>query len=256
MAAAILVLELVGCAHRAPVYVIAPPKTKPDPGTVGLTIPPEGPEVILQRPATVGAGQGAKEGAKAGALAPLVPGAVVVGKSGGDYHAFVFGLALLAAGVVLAPAGAGVGAAVGALTAPSKNEVERSAAALERALADANLPNVLTWWIIDAGGQRPIIHAADLGGPNLDTLLEIDTPRVVLESKDPIAWRPNLRLRVYMAGRLLRASDHEELGAWSWEYAGPKATLSEWSGDDARLFRAELERAGRALATQVINDVY
>jgi hypothetical protein len=247
--AAILLVGLAGCADRAPIPIAAP-EPKPDRGTVGLTIAQQGPDATFQRPGAVGVGQGAKEGAKTGALVPLVPGIAVVA-TGNPY-----GVLLLGAGAVLAPLGAGVGAAIGALTAPSKDKVERSAAALERALADANLSEALTFLIIEAGGQQPIVHAADPRGPAIDTLLVLDTPQVSLASNVPTDWRPDLRLRVSLRGKLLRASDREELGAWSWEHIGRKATLFEWSENDARLFRAELEHAGRALAAQVIHDVY
>jgi hypothetical protein len=253
--ATLLILELTGCAHRAPAPITTP-EPKPDPGAVGLAIAQQSPDATIQRPGTVGARHGAKEGAKTGALAPLVPGFVVVKEVGGDLRALLVGLMLLGAGVVLAPLGAGVGAAVGALTAPSQDKVEGSAEAIQRAFADANFPDALTYWIIEAGGQRPIVPIADPGSPATDTWLELDTPWVSLTSKDPKDWRPDLRLRVTVHGKLLRASDGEELGAWLWEHEGPKATFLQWGENDARMFRAELERAGRALAAQVIRDVY
>jgi hypothetical protein len=163
---------------------------------------------------------------------------------------------LLGAGVVLAPVGAGIGAAVGAIVTPPNDEVEQSAAALERALADAELSYSLAGWIIDAAGRRPIVSMADPAAPAVDTRLEIDMPSVLLTSKDPNDWSPALRLRVSIRARLLRASDGETLRAFAWEHEGPKATLLRWGKDDARLFRAELDRAGRALAAQVVADLY
>ena len=178
--AAVLVLGPVGCAHRAPVPA-APPEPKPDAGTVGLVIPPGPYSPNCQRPGTVGAGEGSKEGAKTGAMVPFVPGVAVIavglearGDPRGAVAALFTGLAMLGAGLALAPVGAGVGAAVGAIAAPSRDEVERSAAALERALADADLPEALTSWIIEAGGPRPIVSVADPAGPAVDTFLELD----------------------------------------------------------------------------------
>ena len=260
--AAVLVLGPVGCAHRATVPT-AVPEPKPDAGTVGLVVPPGPYSPNFQRPGAVGAGQGAKQGAKTGVMVPFMPGVVVIavgldarGDPRGAAAALLTGLAMLGAGLVLAPVGAGVGAAVGAIAAPSLDEVERSAAALERAFADANLPEALPAWIIEAGGERPIVSIADPAGPTVDTFLELEAPLISLASKDPTDWRPGLRLRVLLRGKLVRASDAEELRAWSWEHEGSKATFLEWGKDEARLFRTELESAGRALAAKVIADLY
>jgi len=252
LVAALLAFELAGCAHRTPITI--PPEAKPDPGTLSLAIARQTPDVILQRPGTVGAKEGAKEGAKAGALAPLTPGFVIV-REVGDPRAILFGLMLLGAGVALAPVGAGVGAVVGALTAPSSDEVEQSAAALQRAFADADVPRMLTARIIDAGGPRPIMAAADPDSPAADTVLALDALEISLTSKTP-GGRGSLRLRMSMHGTLRRASGGEELGTWAWEHEGRKASFVEWGADDARMFRAELERAQRSLAAQVIKDVY
>jgi len=77
----------------------------------------------------------------------------------------------------------------------------------------------------------------------------------LLVSDATIAWSPDLQLRVAVGGTLVRASDWHELAYWSWEHRGPTASLAEWSRDDARLVRAELDRALRALASRVVADV-
>jgi len=145
---------------------------------------------------------------------------------------------------------------LGALTVPSEDKVERNEAMLERALADASLPDALTFWIMEAGGHRPIFFGGDPDGPAVVTLLALDAPQVSLTSRDPTVWRPGLRLRVSTRAPPLRASDGLELGAWFWEHEGLKATFFEWDANDAKLQRQELERASRALAAQVIRDVY
>jgi hypothetical protein len=253
---ALLALGLVGCAHRTPTVAPAP---KPDAGTVGLAVAPGPSTPSFQRPGAVGAGDGARKGAARGVLATLLPGLVVTGAGaygGGDAYGLVARLMLLGAGGALAPVGAGVGAAVGAIVVPGSEEVERSAAALERAFADADLSYSLTAWIMDAAGQRPIVTVADRASPMIDSRLEIDAPSVSLTSKDATDWWPALRLRVSIRARLLRASDGEELRAFAWEQEGPTATFRRWGKDDARLFRAELEHAGRALAAKVVADLY
>jgi len=79
---------------------------------------------------------------------------------------------------------------------------------------------------------------------------------VTLTSKDPTDWQPGLRLRLSVGGRLVRAWDGEELGSWVWEQDGPEARFFAWGKDDARRFRDELARAGEALATEMIADLF
>ena len=262
--AALLMLGPLGCAHRAalmappPFAVPVAPVPKSDIGTVGLVVQLDFSSSTFQRPGVVGAGEGAKAGAKTGAKAPLLPGLFFIRASmeSNYINGLVLGLYLTGAGLVLAPVGAVVGAAAGALAAPSKAEVEQSEAALERAFADINFPDALSAWIIEAGGERQIISVADPAAPAVDTFLKLDSFQVSLASKNPTDWKPGLRLRVALSGKLIRASDGEEIRAWSWEHEGRKADFVDWGKDDARLFRAEFEHAGRALATEIIGDVF
>src|SRR5262245_6249747 len=143
MLVALVALGPVGCAHRRPEPVVAVPE-KPATGTVALVVSPAVRYTRFQQPGVVGAGQGAKEGASVGAVVPLVPGVFVIKGTAPDIRVLVVGLAMLGAGLVLAPVGAGVGAAVGAVAAPPTDEVEKTAATLEQALAEANLPETLT----------------------------------------------------------------------------------------------------------------
>ncbi len=246
--ATVLTLELSGCAStRVPVLA---PEPKPDVGTLGMALAPQSADGSFQRPAVVGAGQGAKEGAKVGAMAAVIPGwAVAEGGARSDLRFFAIGMALLIVGAAVAPATAGIGAAIGALTAPSEGRVERSEAALDRALVDASLHDTLIFRIMQAGERRPIFSGAD-------PVLALDGPQVWLSSGDPTQWRPDLRLRVTVRGRLLGASGGAELGTWTWEHEGRRANFFEWGENDAKLLREELERARRALAVRIVSDLY
>lgn len=254
---ALVALAPLGCAHRRPEPVSVTPD-KPATGTVALAVSPTVPDGLFQRPGAVGAGQGAKDGAVVGAVVALVPGLVVtkVTAEAGSAQGLVVGLMMLGAGLVLAPVGAGVGAALGAIVAPSRDEVERTALTLEQALADTNLHEALTAWILKAAGERPVVAGTAPESVVADTVLEINSVDVALVSKDPTDWRPALRLRLAISGRLVRASDGEALRSWRWEHEGAKARFLEWGRDDARVFRAELERSGRALAATVIEDLF
>src|SRR5262249_48016466 len=257
LVAALVILGPVGCAHRAP-----PPtamlEPKSDVGAVGLVLRLHPPSPTFQRPGAVGAADGARVGGQIGWEASLRPGLFFLTGSLDAFNATGFGLGLVltGAGLVLAPFGLLVGAAAGALAAPSNAKVEESMAALERAFADINPPDALAAWIIEAGGQRGTPPVADPAAPAVDTVLKLDNLQVSLTSKDPTDWRPGLELRVAISAKLSRASDGEEVRAWSWEHEGRKANFFEWGKDDARLFRAELEQAGRALAAKLIGDMF
>jgi hypothetical protein len=252
----VLFLLTFGCAHRAIPPVVA--AVKPEVGTVVLANASEPPTVNFKRPELVGGSRGAKEGAKAGALAPIVPGIVVTagGAEAQSGSILAVGLMLTAAGIALAPVGAGVGAAIGAITAPSEDEVERSAAALARAVDEADLSNALAAWIVEAAGPRPIVRADDFASDIADTRLQLDALDVSLSSDNPKQWKPRLRLRASITARLLRTMDGDVIRAFDWVHEGPEATFVEWGKNDARMLRAELERAGRALAAKAVADLW
>ena len=252
---ALVALGPVGCAHRRPELSTALPN-KPVTGTVALVVRSSAPSASFQRPGVVGAGAGAKRGASVGALAPLAPGVFVLKSNPPDARVLLFGLAMLGAGLVLAPVGAGVGATVGAIAAPSGDDVEQTTAALERALIEANLPEVLTAWILEEAGDRPVVAGTDPEIFAADTVLEIGQATVSLLSNDATDWRPSLSLRVTISGTLVRASDGETLGSWTWAHEGGEARLAEWGKDDARRFREELGRAERALTARIVTEVF
>ena len=146
--------------------------------------------------------------------------------------------------MALAPVGAGVGAVVGAIAAPSEDQVERTTAALERALTEADLPEALTAWILEEAGERPIVAGTAPESFAADTVFEIAQISVYLISMDATDWRPGLRLRLSITGRLVRASDGEALGSWAWTHEGAEARFLEWGRDEARRFREELDAPG------------
>ena len=119
------------------------------------------------------------------------------------------------------------------------------------------MPEAFLGEILDAAHPYrilpPIVEHPDTPTPSVDAFLELEGPRISLTSYDPTDWKPELRLRVTVDARLVRASDWEELRSWSLEHEGPRARLSDWGRDDARLFRVELARALRSLAVQTVN---
>lgn len=258
--AATFALSSLGCASGPPLITSLPPiePEKPPTGRVVLVMSGANPSAQLQKPGVMGPGEGAAAGAALGATVPPMIGMGILASSRGSITGLFFGLAAFGAGIVAAPVGAGVGAAVGALAAPSREEANQNAGILQRAFAEMRLGEELAAEILAVGGAYPIllpiVEHQDSTMPAVDTFLEIDAPRVSLTSNDVTEWRPELRLRVAVDATLVRASDREELAHWTWTHESQKARLGDWSRDDARLFRVELEHAIRAVAERAVSD--
>jgi hypothetical protein len=211
-----------------------------------LVISDAPPNARFQRPALVTTGEFVMEGAVTGAVVP-----VLVGLGVAQVSPNVVGLMILGGGLAAAPAGAVIGAGIGALSAlsaPSLTQVEVSTATLERAVSELRVSDALRTQLLEALTDSPTTPAA--------TVLEIGSPEIVLAAKSPREWIPELSLKVAVYVRLVRLSDGEELRrGWWWTHESDTARLIEWSKNDARLFREELERALRAVALQGLSDL-
>jgi len=94
-----------------------------------------------------------------------------------------------------------------------------------------------------------------LRSPHRERCPGTPAPSNLTRLDDITVWSPDLQLRVGVFARLVRASDRKELGRWSWKHTGSTVRLADWSENDARLFRTELEAALRAIASQAIADL-
>jgi hypothetical protein len=255
LAVAFVVLAITGCAHRVP--VAAPGAPKPEIGRLAISVQGTA-SGDFQRPGVVGAREGAKVGALVGAVVPFYPGLAVgvFGVDARDPNALIVALMALGAGAVLAPVSAAVGAAVGAIAAPSREAVERSASALERALAEADLAEALVREIVAAAPERPIVVGDYPDGLAVDAFLEVESQQVRLASGSPRDGNADLTFTLDVRARLVRATDGEALRTYSWSHEGPRAAFVEWGRDDARRFRGELERAVRALSVVIVADLF
>jgi len=260
---ALVALGSPGCGHRAPASVVLLPPLTDSPrrqevGTVVLRMSDVAHSGHFQQPGVAGRGQGAKIGALLGAIVPVIAGGAVLKAGAPNITTLFFGMAALGAGVALAPVGAAAGAVVGAIAAPSREEADQSTSALESALAEMRVADTLVAEILEAGRAYPIIPPIAVSPDTAPSVsfLELESPRVSLASNDPTDWRPRLRLRLVVDAKLVRATDGEELGRWSWEHEGREARLVEWGKDDARLFREEVERVLRAVASQAVNSLF
>jgi hypothetical protein len=234
---------------------LSAPRELPPTGNMVLVMSDMAPRPWFQRPAAVGAAGGAIHGAFIGATVPLMLSSVLAQGARGNRT----GLIVFGASLAVVPIGAALGAGIGAVAAPSREEVERGTGLLERAFAEMRVSDTLVSQIQEAARRHPVLvlSVERSGSPatTVDTFLEVDAPRVSLASYSANDWMPQLRLRVSVWVRLVRASDGEELDRWLCEHAGGIAGLADWSKDDASLFRAELEHALDAVALQAVNTL-
>ena len=281
IAVAVLVaLGPAGCASGPPLITSLPPlpqeQEKPPVDTakspaqrnIALVMSDVTPDGRFQRPAVVGPLEGAKSGAAIGALAPILV-ASTIGSAAGQSksaEAGIVALGIFAAGLAVAPVGAVLGAGIGAVMAPTREEAEQSAAWLERAFSDMPLAKILVSEFRAAGDSRGILFTTVARGDSVtataDTVLELGPPRVSLTSKSSGElspdWSPAFQLRVAVDVTLVRVSGVDETRRWSWwwthegEVAAP---FWDWSRGDARMFRSELERALRGLALRAVDEL-
>lgn len=275
---AIFALGAMGCASGSPLITSLPPlppdeqpaatsqqppasavettrtREKTSTARFALVISDTPPSARFQRPALVTTGEFVMEGAVTGAVVPVFIGAGVA-----QAIPNMVGLMILGGGLAAAPAGAVIGASIGALSAlsaPSLIQVEVSTAALERAVSELRVSDALRTQILEAGRSYPELSLTDSSTAPAATVLEIGSPQIVLAAKSPRELIPELSLRVAVYVRLVRLSDGEELRrGWWWTHESDTARLVEWSKNDARLFREELERGLRAVALQGLSDL-
>ena len=278
-AAALIALASTGCRSGAPLITSLPPLAeepetppvqtteRPAQRNIALVMSDVAPVGRIQRPAVAGRLEGAKSGAAIGAMAPIMV-ASTIGAAGrsNSAEAGIFALGIFAAGLAVAPVGAGLGAGIGAVMAPTRDEADEGTARLERAFADVSVSKILVSEFRAAGDARGIRFTTAARGDSAtataDTVLEIGPPRVSLTAKSAgelsPEWSPGFQLRVVVDVTLVRATGVDETRRWSWwwkhegEVAAP---FWDWSRNDARMFRSELERALRGLALAAVDEL-
>ena len=279
LAAALVALASSGCRSGSPFITGLPPLAqepekppavqtteRPTQQNITLMMSDAAPDWRFQRPAVAGPLEGAKLGAAIGAMAPIMV-ASTIGTAGRSNSpgAGIFALGIFAAGLAVAPVGAGVGAGIGAVMAPTREEAEQSAARVERAFSDVPVSKILVSEFRAAGDARGIRFTTTALGDSTaaaDTVLEIGPPRVSLTAKSagelPPEWSPDFRLRVVVDVTLVRATGVDETRRWSWWWTHEgevTAPFSDWSRNDARTFRNELARVLRGLALAAVDDL-
>jgi hypothetical protein len=230
-----------GCAtksHRVPTLS---EEVRAEIGTLGVAASGIVPTSDLKSP-TGGKGSGAAKGAglAAGAMASEKP---------------PFGL-------VLAPVAALGGAIYGAIVAPSAQKVKEAETALASAFADLKVQEAIHAHALQAARGLVGYRVVPLGDtPDVDAILEIGVVSVKLAGAAALDIDPPLQLVILACPRLVRRADGREL--YPAEPTTPAVVhmsaprkFIEWGGQDARLFREEMERAYQNLAERAVEEMF
>jgi len=259
-------LGSTGCGPRLITSLPEPPPKKRATGPVALVMPNTPPGVKIQQPGfeNRGSTRMSESFYRRYVTATQAP----VGPPAGpppEFTALVgFGAAALAGrgpGAGAAGAGVGIGLALGLGLVMGTIVVDsaKSTVAVLNAFADMRIKEALASGIVEVGQSRrilpPIGDQSEAATPVAEFLLVLERIEVSLVADDPSVWSPDLPLRVEVRAKLVRESDSEELEYWSWIHSGPTTSLIRWGQDSAQPFREELERALRALAVRVVDDV-
>jgi hypothetical protein len=217
-------------------------------------------------PAPLSAGNAAVAGAKAGAAAAFQPAATAVGGAGQmPGAAFLMTIPLAAAGVVLAPVTAIIGAGAGAASAHSEEEIAAAKKSMTGALDGAKQADALGARVValaqEQAGRRVYgcgalssLEACERHSPDLVTVvISIATSPPYFEVEGSVT--PDVRLLLSADAEVVRASDGATLYRRSWAYRGRQHGYFDLAADDAKLFRAELARATDSLAAKVVDDL-
>jgi len=260
----VLLVLIVGCAHRAPVPTNLLLRPDTDLGTIAV-LTHTGPV-----PARFGGPTTRGQGSANRALDYTVK-SMLVGAS--DRSGVLLTLAIF-----LSPVTATVGAIVGATEGESAAKSQPARDALARALVETDPAGALRARVLTLGRERlgkrflEVIPAEGNADTNTRAaarvpdgartlveirLSEVRLGRVVTPGNNlaPSA-DPFLVFRVTGQLRLVRVDDGRELFARPLEYEGATLAFSAWTDDDASRFRTALSETVEALAVQVIEDTF
>ncbi len=267
---AVLLLATAACAERAdrpkPLSALPPPPAegvRAKIGVVGVAAADEATRRAFQKPP--GKGKGAAIGAAQG-FGGSILGGLYVGAYSGHPYGFALGVAL---GIAFAPVAAVGGLVVGAVKGVPAEEVAVAEAALSRAIdelgADRALQQRVYRLVGEHTGRKAVMLTevvnverdapfAPLAGENIDSLLAIGVPWLALVGDGNI--NPPLVLVARAKVSLRDAAGGTRLYHTRVEFIGAAHTFTEWAADDARLFRAETERALDRLAEKIVDEVF
>lgn len=255
----LLALTYTRCASSPPLITsLPPPQEKPPTGTVMPVMTDAAPSAGIQQPGFVGRHDGCVRRVGSECFDRQMVTAFPAPMSTLSTPSLLLVMTFVGSSV-RPPLGAAVGVPLALGLGALAVNARQSTRAVLLAFADIRVAETFVDEVLLAGRAYrvvpPIGKSPGTETPTVDTFLELEGPRISLVSDDITVWSPDLQLQVGVFARLLRAPDRKELGRWSWKHVGSTVRLADWSENDARLFRTELETALRAIASQAIKDL-
>ena len=267
---AALLLATAACTERTdrprPLSALPPPPTedvRAKIGVVGVAAADEATRRDFQKPP--GKGKGAAIGAAQGFGGSII-GGLYAGASSGDPFLFALGTAL---GIAFAPVAAVGGMVVGAVKGVPADEVAAAEVTFTRAIAELGVDRALQQrvyrlvrehtgrdavMLTELAMVEPDAIVAPVVGGTIDSLLAIGVPSLTLVGDGNI--NPPLVLVARAQTSLRDAPGGTRLYHTRVEFIGAAHTFTEWAADDARLFRAEIDRALGRLAERIVDEVF
>jgi hypothetical protein len=182
----------------------------------------------------------------------------------GDVDPILAALAL-ALGIAIAPVAAVVGAGVGAVSAHSEAEIAAAEKSMTNALNTAEPARAMRTLVIALAREQAGRRLYDCGDLDdlgscrtqspepVSTILSITVDPPHFEIEGTIA--PDLRPLLSATAKIYRASKAAPTYQRAWVYRGRQNDYFDLAADDAKLFRAELATAERALAAKIVDDL-
>ena len=232
--------------------------------TIGVVVAEELPRVTLELPSKGAAsGAGRKAGKWSGNWAMATGSIAGQGKE--------FGLTTEAAMLVVTPVVALAGAVYGAIEAPSTEAVESQEAKVRGVLQGEHLIHRLQDHVLKQVIDRTDISIATLpreasdqsghretvltsGVPQPDTILMIQLKSVDLRGKFDVD--PPLALNLEAQVTLTAPSAATPLYTHSFHYVTGARRLTEWTADDAKIFREAVDLSLVRLAELIVDDLF
>jgi hypothetical protein len=196
-----------------------------------------------------GFARGKLEGAGIGVVTTFT--ACVGALAHGSCEGSICGAALLV-GLGLCTAAMPVGGVVGAVVAPSAEQVRAAESELGAVLGSNPLHESLRGEVIAAARTQPAAWRPAPGGP-ADTRVEVALTHVWTEGS---GIDPPLLLSMTARARVLQAGDSAQLWEGEFSHLGDRRRLAEWSEQHGALLLRGLEAGYRALGAAIFERVF
>ena len=256
-----LLVVVTGCATKpSPVLGPSRPPSLDELGsfrTIGIAVEVEALKPVISGPirAKDAARKGALEGAKATFFGALRLGLCT---AGGREVGVVLCLSSVAAGAVLTPVGAAVGATVQAIRAEPTSVIEGALPILRNAIDDTAVLGTVRDHLVKVNPSRLVILEEDLAGRSegqaVDARLDLSVEGIGLFAVEG-GVNPRLALVLTVKAELASVREPRVLRVLRERWERPGGRLSSWTANDGHRLREELHRATAGIAAKIAADV-